>query len=47
MLTPGKFRELNHPDWVCDNQAFSEAFGWHPKVQFQEGLRRTIAHISG
>jgi nucleoside-diphosphate-sugar epimerase len=44
MLTPGKFRELTHPDWVCDNRAFSAACEWQPRVQFEEGLRRTIAH---
>lgn len=43
MLSPGKYRELTHPDWVCDNQAFSRASGWQPSVQFQEGLRRTMA----
>ena len=43
MLTPGKFRELTHSDWVCDNTAFSRTFGWTPHVEFAEGLRRTLA----
>ena len=47
MLSPGKFRELIHPNWVCDNQDFSRASGWQPAVQFQEGLARTMAACAG
>ena len=43
MLSPGKYRELSHPNWVCDNRAFSRASGWQPRVQFQAGLARTLA----
>ena len=39
MLTPGKVRELFHPDWVCDNKAISEATGWQPRVSFGEGMK--------
>ena len=42
MLTPGKVRELRHPDWVCDNVAISRALGWMPQVELAEGLRRTL-----
>jgi len=42
MLTPGKVRELRHPDWVCDSGAFMGATGWSPKVSLEEGLRRTL-----
>lgn len=42
MLTPGKIRELHHPDWVCDNQAITEKIGWQPKVSLAEGLQRTM-----
>ena len=42
MLTPGKLRELRHPDWVCDNTAFTRETGWTPKVSLEEGLRRTL-----
>lgn len=44
MLTPGKVRELTHPDWVCDNTEASRALAWAPRVEFAEGLRRTLAH---
>ena len=42
MFTPGKLRELRHPDWVCDNTAFTSETGWAPQVSLQEGLRRTL-----
>ena len=42
MLTPYKIRELKHPDWVCDNTAFTRETGWTPRVSLEEGLRRTL-----
>ncbi len=42
MLTPGKVRELRHPDWVADNTALTAAIGWQPEFSLQEGLRRTM-----
>jgi len=41
MLTPEKLRELTHPDWVCDNEAIQTVLDWRPRVQLEEGLRRT------
>jgi nucleoside-diphosphate-sugar epimerase len=38
MLTPGKVNELRHADWVCDNQALTQATGWRPKLPLREGL---------
>lgn len=42
MLTPGKLRELRHPDWMCDNSALTMALGWQPRIDleyaFREGL---------
>ncbi len=43
MLTPGKVRELLHPNWVCDNAALSTATGWTPRILLEEGLRRTLS----
>lgn len=40
MLTPGKVREIYHPDWVCDNAAMTSATAWRPQVLFQEGMKR-------
>jgi nucleoside-diphosphate-sugar epimerase len=42
MLTPGKVRELQHPDWICDNTRLSDVTGWTPKILLAEGLRRTL-----
>jgi nucleoside-diphosphate-sugar epimerase len=42
MLTPGKLRELRHPNWVCDNAAITREIGWTPRVSLEEGLRRTL-----
>ncbi len=42
MLTPGKVRELSHPDWVCDNAALNQAIGWSPRVLLPEGLKLTL-----
>ncbi|MEA2093454.1 MAG: NAD(P)-dependent oxidoreductase [Pseudomonadota bacterium] len=41
MLTPEKLRELRHPDWVCDNEAIQKVLDWQPRVQLEEGLKRT------
>lgn len=45
MLTPGKVRELRHPDWVCDNTALGRALDWSPQVMLEEGLRRTLGGL--
>ena len=42
MLTPGKVRELNHVNWVCDNNALTREIGWTPRVSLAEGLQRTL-----
>jgi len=42
MLTPGKVREILHPDWVGDNAALTTATGWSPSVDLPTGLRRTL-----
>jgi nucleoside-diphosphate-sugar epimerase len=38
MLTPGKVRELIHPDWSADTVEFARATGWSPRVRFQDAL---------
>ena len=42
MFTPGKVREIRHPDWVCDNSMFCQATDWTPTVCLEEGLRATL-----
>ncbi len=39
MLTPGKVKELQHHDWVCDNKPLMRALpGWRPSVHLHETL---------
>lgn len=47
MLTPGKVRELTHPDWVCDNAAITRAFGWKPAIGLAAGLAQTLGPAGG
>jgi nucleoside-diphosphate-sugar epimerase len=42
MLSPGKVRELTHPDWVADNTSLHTDTGWTPQIDLAEGLRRTL-----
>jgi nucleoside-diphosphate-sugar epimerase len=42
MLTRGKFREITHPDWCCNNGPITAECGWTPRVSLKEGLRRTL-----
>ena len=47
MLTPGKVRELRHPDWVADNSALTAAIGWQPVFSLEQGLKRTMGWGDG
>ncbi|TFH12598.1 MAG: NAD(P)-dependent oxidoreductase [Nitrosomonadales bacterium] len=39
MLTPGKVREIRHPDWVCDISPLARVLpGWHPCVRLHDAL---------
>lgn len=42
MLTPGKIKEITHPDWVCDNDNITRAIGWHPAFGLERGLAVTF-----
>lgn len=42
MLTPGKVRELQHPDWVCDNSELTRTLGWQPRRQLQDALPQAV-----
>ncbi len=41
MLTPGKIRELRHPDWVCRTSPNLDALGWRAQHTLAEGLAAT------
>ncbi|MDP1557304.1 MAG: NAD(P)-dependent oxidoreductase [Nitrosomonas sp.] len=39
MLTPGKVRELQHPNWLCNNKPLIEALpGWQPHITLRNAL---------
>lgn len=40
MLTPGKLREITHPDWLCDSSDFASTMDWRAAVRLEEGLAR-------
>ncbi len=42
MLTPGKVKEIFHPDWVCDNERLQEILNWQPRITLKEGLKKTF-----
>jgi len=42
MLTPGKVRELIHPDWVADNSQLHGETEWSPRILLEEGLQQTM-----
>ena len=47
MLTPGKARELQHPNWLCDNKPLMHALpSWHPSVNLRDALPQIIWKIS-
>ena len=39
MLTPGKVRELFHPDWVSNNTEITQAIDWQPETSFHDGMK--------
>ncbi|MCC5886445.1 MAG: NAD-dependent epimerase/dehydratase family protein [Gammaproteobacteria bacterium] len=42
MLSPGKARELAHPDWSCDYGPFTAASGWQPRIDLASGLASVL-----
>jgi nucleoside-diphosphate-sugar epimerase len=47
MLTPGKVREITHPDWLCDSHAFAGVIGWRPTIGLESGLALTYGTFRG
>lgn len=42
-LSPGKIRELYHPDWVARDNPIFDLTGWTPRMTIDEGFAQTIA----
>jgi len=45
MLTPGKVRELQHHDWVCDTDKLTIATGWRPVRRLQDALHEAVLPV--
>jgi hypothetical protein len=43
VLTPGKLRELYHPDWVARDGSSQLLADWHAEVDFEAGFPRTLS----
>jgi nucleoside-diphosphate-sugar epimerase len=43
MLTPGKVREMLHPDWTARDGAVTAATGWRPRIDLDRGFAETVA----
>ncbi len=43
MLTPGKVRELTHPDWVEEDDRLGQLTGWRPRIGLESGISETLA----
>jgi len=41
-LTPDKIREVSHLDWVCHDTRIETDLDWTPKVNFRDGIERTL-----
>jgi len=42
MLSPGKVREIYHPDWVCRGGPLSEQTNWRPQRSLKDGFANVI-----
>lgn len=42
-LSPGKIREMAHPDWSVNSAAFTEITGWSAQVMPAQGLAATLS----
>lgn len=42
MLTPGKVREICHPDWACRDRRVADLPGWRPARPLAAGFAETV-----
>ncbi len=45
MLSPGKVREIEHPDWTCDNTTITTRIGWQPSTGLTDGIKKTFVFL--
>ena len=42
---PEERKAIDVGDFICDYSAFSDQFGWEPKVNFEEGIQRSLEYF--
>lgn len=47
ILSPGKVREMFHPDWVCHDRRLAGFLGWQPRIRLPEGFAATVGWYRG
>jgi nucleoside-diphosphate-sugar epimerase len=41
-LTSEKASRMDAKYWICDNSTIEEQLGWHPQVEYRQGVRHTL-----
>jgi nucleoside-diphosphate-sugar epimerase len=42
---PEDRKAIDVGDFICDYTAFRNQFGWEPKVNFEEGIQRSLEYF--
>jgi nucleoside-diphosphate-sugar epimerase len=42
---PEDRKAIDVGDFICDYSSFSSAFGWEPKIKFEEGIKRSLEYF--
>jgi nucleoside-diphosphate-sugar epimerase len=42
---PEDRKAIDVGDFICDYCSFSSAFGWEPKIKFEEGIKRSLEYF--
>ena len=42
---PKERKAIDVGDFICDYSSFSSAFGWDPKIKFEEGIKRSLEYF--
>ena len=42
---PQDRKAIDVGDFICDYSSFSSAFGWEPKIKFEEGIKRSLEYF--
>ena len=42
---PEDRKAIDVGDFICDYSAFHDQFGWEPKVNFEDGIQRSVEYF--